>query len=68
MWVVLLALLASPSQDLQPREKRGTEIHGLVLPIPATWERKDEAGVVYLTTTRSRADGGRATSTHAKER
>ena len=43
---LLLMILAVLSQDPKPRE---TTIHGLVMPIPATWARKEAAGVVYLT-------------------
>jgi hypothetical protein len=43
---LLLVLLAALSQEPQPRE---TVLHGLVMPIPQSWGRKDEGGVVYLT-------------------
>ena len=46
---LLLAFLAAFPQDPPPRENRATTIHGLVMPIPATWTRKEEQGVVFLT-------------------
>lgn len=46
MSLLLLALLAASTQE--PREERATTVQGLVLPVPSTWTRKDEGGVVYL--------------------
>src|SRR5688500_7832338 len=47
--LLLLALLVAAPQDPKPREKEGTAIHGLVIPVPTTWTRKDDpSGVVYL--------------------
>jgi hypothetical protein len=44
MALLLLALLAQADPAA-----RGTEVHGLILPIPAGWTRTDDpAGVVYL--------------------
>lgn len=45
---LLLAMLALLPQDPPPREKPGTTIHGLVLPLPADWKRNDDQGVATL--------------------
>jgi hypothetical protein len=45
----LLALVAVLAQDPPPRENPGTVIHGLRIPVPADWTRKDDPnGVVFL--------------------
>ena len=42
--VLFLAFLAAFPQD----PPKPTEIHGLSMPVPSTWTRKDEGGVTYL--------------------